>query len=255
MDTTQAIILSIVEGLTEFLPISSTGHLVLAAEVLGIPQTEFVKSFEIFIQLGAILAVVFLYHKKLLTAGLKFWRNILLAFIPTAVLGLIFYKIIKDLLLGNIYVTLSALLMGGIVLIFLNKLLPYKNNLELEDLSLKQALYIGFFQAISMIPGVSRAAATIIGGISQGLNKKAAVEFSFLLAIPTMLAATSLDLIRSNYSFSVFEYQTLAVGFIGSFFTALLAIKFFINFIAIHDFKLFGVYRILLAIIFFLFMR
>lgn len=251
MTVVDALILSIVEGLSEFLPISSTGHLVLASKLLGVTQTEFVKSFEIFIQLGAILAVVVLYRQKFLS-GLKIWKSLIAAFLPTAILGLIFYKIIKNYLLGNVPITLAALFLGGLILIFLNKLFPREKQQTVGTLTYKQAIVIGLFQSISMVPGVSRAAATIIGGRQQGLSKTEAVEFSFLLAVPTMLAATGLDLVKSNFSFSANEYQLMAIGFSGAFVTALIAIRFFINFIKNHDFKLFGYYRILLAMVFYL---
>lgn len=255
MDYLSAIILSIVEGITEFLPISSTGHLVLASNLLQIPQTDFVKSFEIIIQLGAIMAIVVLYFKTL-TTNLKIWKNIVLAFIPTAILGLIFYDFIKTVLLGNIYITLMAIFLGGVILIFIDKLIPNssKKTSNLEKITLRNALLIGLFQSVSMIPGVSRAAATIIGGLFLGLDKKSAVEFSFLLAIPTMLAATGLDLIKSNFNFTSSEWLILAVGFIGSFITALVVVKWFIQYIQNHSFFAFGIYRVILSIIFFLFL-
>jgi undecaprenyl-diphosphatase len=244
MQLIQAIILSVVEGITEFLPISSTGHLVLASNLMQITQTDFVKSFEIFIQLGAILAVVFLYWKKLINT--KLWPNLLVAFIPTAILGLIFYKFIKMYLLGNTLVTLSALFIGGLILIFLEKI-PHS---KLKTMNLTTAFYIGLAQSISMIPGVSRAGATIVGSMLLGIDKKEAVEFSFLLAVPTMIAATSLDLFQSNFSFSNNEWFLMSVGFIGSFVTAILAIKLFIGYVQRHDLKWFGFYRIALAAVY-----
>lgn len=253
MDFIQAVFLSIVEGLSEFLPISSTGHLVLASRLLNIPQTDFVKSFEIIIQLGAILAVVFLYFKKLITSFIL-WPKIMVAFLPAAFFGLIFYSFIKASLLGNTLVTLFALFFGGIALIFLEKIyIEQKHHLEsLDKISLKTALLIGFCQSFSIIPGVSRAAATIIGGMSLGLKRKVAVEFSFLLAIPTMAAATGLDLIKSEFNFSNNEYVLLTVGFLGSFITAVFAIKFLLKFVQSHNFISFGIYRIILSVLFFL---
>lgn len=257
-----AMILAAVEGFTEFLPISSTGHLVLSAKLLQIPQTEFVKSFEIIIQFGAILAVVFLYWKTIWT-NKKVWKPIIFAFIPTAVIGLIFYKVVKNILLGNEFVTLYALLIGGIILIAIEYLfkpthsessgLEGKQIEKIEDISIKNALLIGLFQSISIIPGVSRAAATIIGAMLLKTKRKTAVEFSFLLAIPTMAAATGLDLIKAQFSFSLSEWGVLAVGFIGSFIVAILAVKFFLKFIQNHTFIPFGIYRIILALLFFLF--
>jgi len=247
--------LSIVEGATEFLPISSTGHLVLASKVLNIPQTNFIKSFEIFIQLGAILAVVFLYWQKLIY-NFKLWKNILIAFIPTAIVGLAFYEIIKNYFIGNLQITLLALFLGGLILIFVDKLLKEKDFDSLEKLTVKQSLLIGLAQSVSVIPGVSRAAATIIGGQFAGLSKKAALEFSFLLAIPTMFAATGLDVIKSNFNFSLTEWSYLFIGFIGSFITALFVIKWFIKFVEKNNFFIFGVYRIILSILFwFTFLR
>lgn len=253
MTLIQAIILAIVEGLTEFLPISSTGHLILTADLLHIVQTDFVKSFEIIIQLGAIMAVVFLYGKSYLKS-LNVWRKIMFAFLPTAALGFLFYSLIKEYLIGNTTITLLALFIGGFVLLFIDKLpiekeAGYDDIVELTD---KQAMAIGVFQSISMIPGVSRAAASIIGGLVVGLKKKAAVEFSFLLAVPTMIAATGLDLYKSQFSFTSQEWIILLVGVMVSFFVAILAIKFFLKIIQTHSLAPFGIYRILLALLYFL---
>ncbi len=271
MDYLQAVIFAIVEGFTEFLPISSTGHLVLTAKLLNIPQTEFVKSFEVIIQLGAILAVVFLYWKTIWT-NKKVWKPVIAAFIPTAIVGLLLYKTIKTVLLGNELVTVWALLIGGIAMIAIEYWFkpspsagsPLRQGFagqagqgaqvgKIEDISPKNAFIIGLFQSISIIPGVSRAAATIIGAMLLRTKRKTAVEFSFLLAIPTMVAATGLDLLKSNFSYSTYEYSVLAVGFIGSFIVAIFAVKFFIKFIQNHTFIPFGIYRIILAVIFFLF--
>jgi undecaprenyl-diphosphatase len=254
MDFFQAIILSIVEGITEFLPISSTGHLVLTADLLKIPQTEFVKSFEVIIQLGAILAVVVLYWRRFLQSK-ALWMRLFVAFVPTAILGFAFYKIIKQYLLGNPMVTLWALFLGGIALIVIEKLYKEKpHHLDkVEFLSLKKAFVIGLVQSIAMIPGVSRSAATIFGGLFMGLKRSAAVEFSFLLAVPTMAAATGLDLLKSNFSFSAQEVMALTVGFVGAFITALFAIKSFVRYVQHHSFIAFGIYRIVLALLFWFF--
>ena len=253
MDFLQAIILSIVEGISEFLPISSTGHLILASEILKISQTEFVKSFEVIIQLGAILAVVVLYGKRLLE-NKKLWPKIFAAFVPTAIVGFILYKLIKQFLLGNTAVTLWALLIGGIILLFIERF--YKEQPhhldKAENLSYKKAFLIGLIQSISVIPGVSRSASTILGGLFVGLKRKTAVEFSFFLAIPTMAAATGLDLLKSGFSFSATEWEILAVGFVGTFLTALLAVKYFLRYIEHHTFVGFGIYRIIVAILFWL---
>lgn len=243
-----------VEGITEFLPISSTGHLILASYLFKIPQTEFVKSFEIIIQLGAILGVLILYWKKLLLD-----KNLLIktfvAFLPTAIIGLAFYKIIKTYLLGNVYVTLASLLIGGIVLILLELLYKEKEHHldSLKNLTFKQAILIGCFQGISVIPGVSRAAATIIGGLFLGLKRQTATEFSFILAIPTMAAATGLDLLKTGFHFSSGEYLMLATGLITSFTVAILTVKFLISYVQKNNFIPFGVYRIIVAILFWIF--
>lgn len=254
MDFIQAIILSIVEGITEFLPISSTGHLVLTAELLKIHQTDFVKSFEVIIQLGAILAVIALYWKRLLQSK-ALWMRLGVAFIPTAIIGLVFYKIIKEVLLGNPQVTLWALFLGGIALIAIEKFYKEQpHHLDSVDkLPLKKAALIGVIQSVSMVPGVSRAAATIFGGLFMGLKRKAAVEFSFLLAIPTMAAATGLDIIKSDFSYTGVEWGLIAVGLVGSFLTALFAVKYFVKYVEHHGFIAFGIYRIILALLFWLF--
>lgn len=256
MEFIQALALAVVEGITEFLPVSSTGHLLLAARFLNIPQTEFVKSFEIIIQLGAILAIVFLYWKKLITS-FSLWKNILVAFLPTAVIGLAFYKIIKEVFFENILITVFALLIGGFLLIVIEKLhMEKESDIDsVKKLTLKQSFLIGIAQAVSVIPGTSRAAATIIGGLLAGAKRKVAVEFSFLLAIPTMIAATGLDLIKSNFAFNFQEIMVLLLGFAGSFITALLVVNWFIKFVQKNSFFYFGVYRIILAFVFLLFLR
>lgn len=251
-----AIILSIVEGITEFLPISSTGHLILTSHLLKISETEFVKSFEIIIQLSAILAIVILYWKTLLT-NLEAWKRIIVAFIPTAVIGFTFYKLIKHFLLGNSNIVLISLFVGGIFLIILEGI--YKQRKEntidkIEKLKIKDAFYIGLFQSISIVPGVSRSAASIFGGLSVGLKREKAVEFSFLLAVPTMIAASSLDILKSGATFSGQEIKLLLVGFLGSFIIALFAVKIFLGYIKKHNFIPFGIYRILIAVLFWIIM-
>lgn len=254
MDYFQAIILSVVEGLTEFLPISSTGHLILTSKLLSITQTEFIKSFEIIIQLGSILAIIFLYWNTI-SKNREIWKKIITAFIPTAVIGLLLYRIIKTFFLGNSLITVFALFIGGFLLILLEKIHKEKDSHSdsIEKISFKNAFLIGVFQSISIIPGVSRSAATIIPALILGTKRKTAVEFSFLLAIPTMFAASLLDIFKSNFSFTAYEYSILLVGFIGSFLVAILAVKFFLNFIKKHTFIPFGAYRIILAIVFWIF--
>jgi len=253
MNYFQAIILGVVEGMTEFLPVSSTGHLILASDILRIPQTNFVKSFEIIIQLGAVLAVFFLYGKTLLVNKSVLLR-ILIAFLPTVFVGLTFYKAVKAILLGNIPITLAALFLGGIILIFLELMYREKDHHvdQVEKLNLKQSFLIGLCQSVAFIPGVSRAAATIIGALFLGAKRKPAVEFSFLLAVPTMLAATGLDLFKTNFSFNQNEYILLLLGLITSFIVAILSVKFLLQFIKTNNFVPFGIYRIILAFLFWL---
>ncbi|MCX6781379.1 MAG: undecaprenyl-diphosphate phosphatase [Candidatus Magasanikbacteria bacterium] len=243
-----ALILSIVEGITEFLPISSTGHMVLVAHFLRIDQTEFVKTFEIFIQLGAILAAIVLYARRILT-NWKLFKQLVIAFIPTGIIGLTVYKLVKQFLLGNAIVTTIALLIGGLVLIAFDLLWREpRHATTIEKITIPQSISIGFFQTLAMIPGVSRSAATIIGGSLAGLSREAAVEFSFMLAIPTMLAASGLDLIKSSHHFSSSEFQILTVGFFGAFLSALIVIKIFIGLLSRRTFLWFGLYRVILAL-------
>jgi undecaprenyl-diphosphatase len=252
MDYIQAIILGIVEGITEFLPISSTGHLILTSHLLKLTQTEFLKTFEIAIQLGAILAVVVLYWRSLFT-NLEVLKRVAAAFVPTAIAGLVLYKFIKDLL-GNSQVVLWSLLIGGVLLILFewwHKEHPEAES-EIAQMSYSKAVTIGLFQSVAMIPGVSRAAATILGGLLLGFKRRTIVEFSFLLAVPTMAAATGLDLVNNASSFSSGQFGSLAVGFVVSFLTAIGAIKFLLKFIQTHSFIGFGVYRVLAAIAFWL---
>jgi len=251
MNLTGAFFLSVIEGITEFLPVSSTGHLILFSNFLRISQSDFVKSFEIFIQLGAILAIVVLYFRSLVRS-FKIWRIIMVAFIPTGIFGLILYKFIKHFLLGNSLVVILALIFGGLALIILEKIHQEKESHteNIEKMTLTQAATIGLFQSISMIPGVSRAAATIFGGMLMGVKRKTAVEFSFLLAIPTMLSATGLDLVKSQLGFSTQEWILLVLGFTGAFLTAAMTVKFFLKYIQSHNFIPFGIYRIIIAIVF-----
>lgn len=255
MNFFQAIILSVVEGVTEFLPISSTGHLILASNILQILQTDFVKSFEIIIQFGAILAIVFLYYKKFIK-DFETWKRILVAFIPTGILGFILYKIVKTYLLGNSIVVVVSLFLGGVGLIVIENYWGDRGNREnkgnIKDLKFWQAAVVGICQAVAMLPGVSRSAATIIGGMFLGMSRSAAVEFSFLLAVPTMMAATGLDLVKSSWGFSGSEWMILGIGFLGAFVTAVIAVKWFVGYVERHSFVSFGIYRIILAIVYFL---
>jgi undecaprenyl-diphosphatase len=241
-----------VEGITEFLPISSTGHLILTSHFLNLSQTEFIKTFEIAIQLGAIGSVIFLYGKSLLV-NKEIIKRVLFAFLPTAILGFLFYKLIKKFLMGNIQVVLWAMLLGGIVLIIFDLCHREKNEStdDLSRLSYPKAFLIGIFQSLAMIPGVSRSAATIIGGLALGMKRKTIVEFSFLLAIPTMLAATGLDILKTGLTFSPDQCLFLLVGFGTSFVVALLSIKFLLHFIQHHNFIVFGIYRVALSLTWF----
>lgn len=256
MNLIHVFILSLVEGLTEFLPISSTGHQILATKLMGIPETDFVKTFEIVIQLGAIMAIVVLYFKKLIL-GFNLLKKLIVAFIPTAIVGFTLYPLIKEVLLGSSAITLNSLFWGGIALIgiewFIKK---YKvRNTQYKEPTYKQALLIGTFQSFSVVPGVSRAAATIIGGLLTGLDRSTATEFSFLLAVPTMFAATAYDVYKSRHMLAQSGFLTLFIGTVLSFFFAILAVKFLINYIKKHDFTVFGVYRVILSIFFWIFVK
>lgn len=247
MNFLHAIILGIIEGLTEFLPISSTGHLMIGSNILNIPLNPFVTSFNIYIQLGAILAVVVLYLKKLLIK----YNNVKLvisAFIPTIIIGLLIYPFVKKVLLTNLLVVAIALIIGGIGLIIFEYYFKHKKNTN-QDLTLKNSFVVGVCQMLAAIPGVSRSAATIVGGMLMGIKREKIVEFSFFLAIPTMIAASSLDILESGWNFSTNEWQLILVGFITAFVTAILAIKWFINYIQKHTFTAFGIYRIIIGLI------
>jgi undecaprenyl-diphosphatase len=249
MDLITAVILGIVQGVSEFLPISSTGHMILASHLMGLNHTEFLKSFEIAIQAGTILSVVVLYGRTLLV-DIEVLKRLVVAFLPTGILGVTLYRMIKGYLLGSEAVVLWALLIGGVILVVFEWWYREKPDAaaEIRDISYKNALIIGLFQSIAMIPGVSRSASTIVGGLMLGLKRKTIVEFTFLLAVPTMLAATGYDLIRSGSQFSSGEFQYLLAGFVTAFVVALLSIKFLLRFIKTHTFIPFGVYRIVLVI-------
>lgn len=251
MDILHSIIIGIIEGITEFLPISSTAHMVLAARVMGIAQTDFVKSFEIVIQFGAILSVIVLYWRRFLVDP-ESLKRVIAAFIPTAILGFILYKVIKTYLIDNQTIIVWALLLGGLVLILFELFHKEKESAheEIATIPYAKCVAIGLFQSLAMFPGVSRSAATIIGGLSLNLKRQTIVEFSFLLAVPTMLAASVLDLAKSGGSFTSGQFVSLAVGFAVSFIVALLSIQFLMNYIKKHTFIPFGVYRIIIALAF-----
>lgn len=251
MNIIQAVILGIVEGVTEFLPVSSTGHLIIASKLLDMAQTEALKSFEIAIQLGAIAAVVALYWRKLLMDA-ETMKRVAVAFVPTGILGLILYKLVKSYLLSNETVVIWALLIGGIALVVFEGLhkAPTEAATDVRMITYRQAAIIGSAQALAMVPGVSRSAATIVGGLALGVSRPAIVEFSFLLAVPTMLAATGLDLVKSAGSFSSADVVALAVGSTVSFAVALLSVRWLLKFVRTRSFFVFGAYRIFAALFF-----
>lgn len=252
MNIFETIILAVVEGLTEFLPVSSTGHMSIVAALMQMKQDDFLKTFTVAIQFGAILSVVVLYFKRFFQS-IKFYTYLLVAFIPAAVIGVLFNDKI-DALLENIPVIGSALLIGGVLMLFIDRFFASNefrsNQEEAETMSYKKSFLIGIFQCLAMVPGVSRSASTIVGGLTQKLNRKTAAEFSFFLAVPTMFAATvkklwdAKDVLQTHAS----EYAaSLIIGNIVAFIVAMLAIKFFIGLVSKSGFKWFGVYRILIG--------
>lgn len=250
MNFIQTVIISIVEGITEFLPISSTAHMDIARVLLAVPASEFIKSFEIIIQLGAILAVVAIYARKVFSSWLYF-RNLIIAFIPTGIIGFILYKIIKSFLLGNMWVMAVALLVGGIIILIFENHHHEEEKEELEkieNLTFRQLVILGTAQALAVIPGVSRSGAVIISGRALGLGKVLITEFSFLLAVPTMFMATLYDIYKNGFLFSQNEWGSIALGFVVSFIVAYGVIKWLLEYIRKHDFKIFGWYRIIIGL-------
>lgn len=249
MNVIQAIILAIIEGLTEYLPISSTGHMIIGASFLGIADHPFTKIFEVNIQFGAIIAVIVLYWKRFFQS-FDFYIKLLIAFIPAAIIGFLLNDFI-DSILENVWVVAISLLLGGIILIFIDKY--FENKTHKENPNYKDSFVIGLFQCIAMIPGVSRSASTIIGGMFMGLTRKAAAEMSFFLAVPTMFAASAYKLLKGyksgDLTFDNEQLMLLGVGNLVAFLVAVFAIKFFIGFLQKHGFKVFGYYRIALGII------
>ena len=263
MDIFQSIIIAIVEGLTEFLPVSSTGHMIIAEEALGVEHNDFVNAFTVIIQFGAILSVVWLYWKRFFhlnevpagATGLKaflirydFYWKLLVAFIPAAVIGFLLGDFI-DSLLENVTVVAVMLVIGGVLMLFVDKWFNLPDTAPLTD---KRALTIGFYQCIAMIPGVSRSMATIVGGMQQGLSRKDAAEFSFFLAVPTMFAATAYKLLKlviepESLKLLSDNIGVLLIGNVVAFIVALLAIKFFISYVTKYGFKAFGYYRIIVG--------
>ena len=248
-----SIILGVVEGLTEFLPVSSTGHLILVSHLLGLPQTEVLKSFEIAIQLGSILAVVVLFWRSFL--DIEVLKRLLVAFIPTGAIGFVLYKFIKDSLIGNPMVVVWALLLGGIAIIAIEYLHRKTETAEgdVRDITYLQSFLVGLAQALAVIPGVSRSGATVMGGLLLGIPRSAILTFSFLLAVPTMLMATAYDIYKTPEALADGNFSLLAIGFAVAFVTALAVIKCALSFIRKHSFAPFGWYRIILAGLFFFF--
>ena len=246
MNTLQALILAIIEGITEFLPVSSTGHMIIASSFFGIEHEEFTKLFTIVIQLGAILSVVVLYFKRFFQT-LDFYFKLLVAFIPAVVLGLLFSKKI-DALLENPVTVAVSLLLGGILLL---KVDDWFGNADNTEITYAKGLKIGLFQCLAMIPGVSRSGASIVGGMSQNLSRTAAAEFSFFLAVPTMLGATvkkCYDFYKDGYVLTHDQINLLVIGNVVAFIVAMIAIKSFIGFLSKNGFKLFGYYRIIVGV-------
>lgn len=250
MNIFEAIVIAVIEGITEFIPVSSTGHMVIASSFLGIAKDDFTKLFEVAIQLGAILSVVVLYRKKFFPLNRwNFYIKLLVAVIPALALGALFSDKIDDLLESPLTVSIT-MLVGGLVLLFIDKLFQSPNIEQEEKITLGKALVIGLWQCVAMIPGVSRSAASIIGGMQQKLTRNLAAEFSFFLAVPTMAAATGYKLLKAWKTNPDMLTQTdnliaLAVGNLVAFVVALLAIKFFIGFLQKHGFRLFGWYRLI----------
>ena len=245
-----AFVLGLVEGFTEFLPISSTGHLILASRVLRVENTDFLKSFEIIIQLGAILAVAIIYSKKLLVSK-ELVKKTIFAFIPTGIIGFALYKLIKNFLLGNPLIVAYSLMIGGFVLIGVEKYFKNRSadHKDLNKLSYRESAIIGLLQSLAVVPGVSRSATTIVTGLFLGFDRRSIVEFSFLLAIPTMLSASAYDLYKSAGAFSGAQFDLLAIGFLTAFVSAYVSVKWLLRYVSTHDFSYFGYYRIVIGLI------
>ncbi len=258
----EAVVLAIVEGITEFLPVSSTGHMIIASSVMGIAEDDFTKTFTIAIQFGAILSVVILYWKRFFKS-VNFYLKLFIGFIPAAIIGLAFGDQI-DAMLENVTVVAIALILGGIVLLFIDKIFSTDDVTDIQNtdnIKYKNAFFIGIFQCLAVIPGVSRSAATIIGGLTQKLTRKTAAEFSFFLAVPTMFAATAYSLflkeVEEGPNTGMKAYELLlannnniicfVIGNIIAFAIALIAMRSFVTFLTRHGFKIFGYYRIIVG--------
>ena len=245
-----SVILGIIEGFTEFLPISSTGHLIVASHFLGLDQSSVNKAYEVIIQFAAILAVFFNYRDKFTLKKIELWKKVVLAFIPIGAVGFVFSHQIKELF--SLEIVAIMFIIGGIIFLLVEKFfIPKETHLidDVEEVTLKQALIIGITQIFALIPGTSRAGSTIIGALLVGLSRKASAEFSFLLAFPVMGAVTAFDLLKHYHEFSEANLMTLAVGFVVSFIVAYLTIKLFLAFLERFTFVFFGVYRILFGVL------
>ncbi len=253
MNFIDIIILGVVEGITEFLPISSTAHLEFTSRILGINQTDFLKSFLIAIQLGAILSVIVIYFRKIFSSREVFLR-IAVGFIPTGIIGFVLYRIIKDFLLGNEWIAVAALIVGGIIMLLVEKYTYLKNSPSsqqgIESLSYGDMIKLGIVQSLAVIPGVSRSGAIIVGGMCMGVSRVVVVEAAFLLAIPTMMAATGYDLLKSGAHFTGNEWSLLLVGFITSFVVAYGSVKWLLDYVRHASFTSFAWYRIIAGIFF-----
>ena len=249
MDIFDSIILGIIEGFTEFLPISSTGHLIVASEALGIDQTQVTNAYHVIIQFAAILAVVLNYKEKFTLKKIELWKKLILAFIPIGAVGYLFASQIKELF--DISVVAWMFIIGGVIFLVVEKFYTEKDHFidDVEKVSYKQALWIGIAQIFALIPGTSRAGSTIIGAMLVGLNRKASAEFSFLLALPVMCATTAYDLLKHYQDFTGANLVVLLVGFITAFIVAYLTIKLFLAFLQRFTFVAFGVYRIVFGTI------
>lgn len=245
----EVFLLSLIEGLTEFLPVSSTGHLILTSALLGLNEEGFIKAFNIIIQFGAIASVLVLYWRRFFPIDISFYKKLFVAFFPAAAIGLLIKSEI-DLILGSVEVVAWALIVGGVILIISDRLFPDKEKgKKISELSLKECLILGFVQCFAFVPGVSRSASTILGGLGVGLSRKEAAEFSFFLAVPTLAGATLIKTLGIVKTLDSSHWGLLLLGIFLSFIFALLAIRFFIGIVSRFGFKHFGIYRILLGAI------
>lgn len=249
MSILESIILGIIEGFTEFLPISSTGHMIIASDLMGIEESNMSSAFMIIIQFAAIWAVVFNYKDKFTPTKIELWKKIVLAFLPIGIVGFLFASTIKELFDST--VVAYGFIVGGIIFLIVEKFYKNEEHLidDVEKVTYKQALYIGLAQIFALIPGTSRAGATIIGAMLVGLNRKASAEFSFLLAIPVMCATTGYDLVKHYHEFVGANFVVLAVGFVTSFIVAYITVKLFIEFLSRFTFVAFGIYRIIIGVL------